>query len=262
MPSYSSPRSDAERINFLRQTVAAATEHAAEGKHYITEETLTAVQAFLPDWVAAVDAVSRLRGVRAREVAQHAAAVRQLEICTRHLWAGLRNRVRRSNEPPGVLAYYRLAQDGTGSYPTTQQGWLTLAAQVIQGDAAAVEAGYPPMVNPSAEELSAALALARRKSAGLSAAKEALTFAHKAVAALRARADELIAQVTAELRCSLHQDPPSRQREVMRLYGARFIPLPGEPSGGNGNGEGGEVGAEGRGAAGALGVVPQEALST
>ena len=49
------------------------------------------------------------------------------------------------------------------------------------------------------------------------------------MAALRARADELIAEVMAELRFNLRKKDASTQRRIMRTYGATYSYLLGEP---------------------------------
>ncbi len=99
----------------------------------------------------------------------------------------------------------------------------------MQGDAEAVAAGYPPMANPSAAELQAVLETARSEVGDVAVADRAYDQAQAAVAALRAEADDWVAEVMGQLRLHLRRQEPPSQRRIMRTYGARFRYLPGEP---------------------------------
>ena len=123
----------------------------------------------------------------------------------------------------------QLPLSGDVPNPTTQEEWLALAAQVVQGDADAVAAGHPAMVNPSAARLQAVLAATMTEAEDVAMADRAYDEAQEAVAALRPRADELIEDVMAELRFNLRKKDPPSQRRIMRTYGARFRYLEGEP---------------------------------
>jgi hypothetical protein len=109
-----------------------------------------------------------------------------------------------------VLTFYQLPLDGTIPKPTNQEQWLTMAVQVIKGDADAVAAGFPAMANPSAAELEVVLKTAQSESDDVAMADRAYDAAQEAVAALRAQADELVSEVMAELRFNLRKhDAPS-----------------------------------------------------
>ena len=147
----------------------------------------------------------------------------------RDFWEVLRRRARRLDQPAEVLTYYGLTLDGLAPQPTNQEAWLAVAAQVVEGDRLAVEAGYPPMVNPSAAEVAQVLEAARREADDVARADRAYDQAQEAVARLRIRADELIQEVMAELRFALRRRDPASRRRIMRTYGARFYYLRGEP---------------------------------
>jgi hypothetical protein len=85
------------------------------------------------------------------------------------------------------------------------------------------------MGNPSAAELEAVLEAAHSESDDVAIADREYDEAQERVAALRPRADELIAEVMAELRFTLRKKDAPSQRRTMRRYGARFKYLRGEP---------------------------------
>ncbi len=81
-----------------------------------------------------------------------------------------------------------------------------------------------------AAEVAAVLATARLQAADVPTADRAYVEAQQAIAAQRPRADELIADIMADLRSSLRKYDEATQRRIMRTYGATFISLPGEPA--------------------------------
>lgn len=81
----------------------------------------------------------------------------RLEMYVSHLWTAVYNRAQRENQPVGVLGYYKLNNDGSRPAITRREEWLEMATSVVNGDAAAVAAGYPAAVNPSAAEVQAVL---------------------------------------------------------------------------------------------------------
>ncbi len=228
MAKYAQPRSNRDRVAFLKRSAVTGQQDIASGNLYISQQTLAAIDAFLPDFETATHAVSEKLGTRSKEVRERAAAIKRASLYTRDLWAGLKRRANRLGESAEVLTFYQLPLDGTIPNPTSQKQWLTLAAQVVKGDADAVAAGYPAMVNPSAAELQEVLHAAQSESDDVAMADRAYDIAQKAANALRAQADELISDVMAELRFNLRKrDTPSRRR-IIRTYGATYSYLVGE----------------------------------
>ncbi|MCP4592791.1 MAG: hypothetical protein GY842_18815, partial [bacterium] len=191
------PRSDRDRLAFLKRTAITGPQDIASGDSYVSQDTLDRINAFLPGFEAAVDAVSEKLGARSKEVRERAVAMERVSLYTRDLWAVLNRRVNRLDQPAEVLAFYQLPLDGTIPKPTSQEQWLTIAAHVVKGDAVAVAAGYPAMINPSAAELETMLDAAQSESNDVAMADRTYDAAQEAVASLRVRADELIAEVVA-----------------------------------------------------------------
>ncbi len=229
MPKYQAPTSDASRLSFLQTAVKTAT-GADAGKNYVTAATITAVQAFVPQFAPAATGIAGLLAHRVQDVAQREAARATLDTCLSDFWEVLKRRVHRKGEPAAVLAFYKLPADGSVPAVNTFADLTTMAAEVIAGDAQAVAAGHPAMANPDAAELQAALTAANAVAGNVPTSDRAYDDAQKAIAALRPRADELIGDVMDDLRNSLRKTDYPSQRRVMRTYGATFTPLPGEPA--------------------------------
>jgi hypothetical protein len=230
MPIYEAPRSDMNRLAFLKQAATTGTQDIAAGKSYISQETLDALNALAPGFESAHNDVSARLSARSEEVRQSNEALITLQTYVRDLWEVLRRRVIRLNQPAAVLQFYGLGLDGINPNPTTQAQWLATAVEVIAGDAEAVAAGYPAMTNPSAAELQTILTAAQQEADQVAPADRAYDEAQEAVAALRPQADELIQDVMDELRFNLRKRDAPSQRRIMRTYGASFSYLPGEPS--------------------------------
>jgi hypothetical protein len=95
-----------------------------------------------------------------------------------------------------------------------RQRW---ADKVRLGEAAAVAAGYPAMLNPTAAEVEEKRAQAETEADELNA-----------VRALRPQAIELAHDLIEELRHSTRKLEPGTARDVLRSYGVEFDYLPGE----------------------------------
>lgn len=221
MAMYRSLTGDTERITFLLQTAAIAPQDFAAGHPYIRRDTLDAVNALLPTFQAAVQAAHNRLSARVDATRAQAAAFARLRNCIRAFWAGLHRRAHWLGCPE-VIPFYGFAAQEPLPRIHGRAHWLTMAAQAIEGDAAAAAAGYPAMVNPSAAELQPLLESARSCIEAVAQADRAYQEAQQAVAALRPRANELIVLTVLDLRYYLSRFEASERRRIMRSYGARF----------------------------------------
>ncbi len=95
MAKFQAPRSDRDRLAFLKRTAITGPQDIASGDSYVSQDTLDRINAFLPGFEAAVDAVSEKLGARSKEVRERAAAMERVSLYTRDLWAVLNRRVNR-----------------------------------------------------------------------------------------------------------------------------------------------------------------------
>jgi hypothetical protein len=215
-------------LTFLRTAAQTATQDQANGLIYITPDTLRELNEFLKIFDLAFLHVSAAVGERSREVEEGEAAMAELKLVLDDLWEVLRRRVRRTDEPVGVLRFYGLDIEGQPPDLNTHEEWLELAEQMIEGDAQAVAAGYTAAVCPSAAELQAALDSAHKELADVTPAERELDRAQKAVLSLRQQADDLIGDVIEELRFHSRKEDPVSQRHLLRTYGATYRYQPDE----------------------------------
>jgi len=229
MPFFVAPHSDEARLAFLEKTEATATQDQAAGNSLLSAELLSEIHEFLTVFTDKVKALTETLGARIKETREAQQSIDLLTIYLRDLWEVLKRRVTRLNQPAEILTYYQLPLDGIIPKPASRDEWLKLADLVVAGEATAVAKGYPPMQNPSVDELKVVLATTRKEISEIAPADRTYDAAQQAVAALRPKADELISEIMDELRFKLRRRDASGQRRVMRSYGANFKYLPGEP---------------------------------
>jgi hypothetical protein len=230
MPAYDPPRSDMSRAAFLRRAIESAhnDKEVLSSPPVVSDDTIAAAEAFLPQFTAAVDAVTATLGARSKETAEGVAALDRVKTYSRDLMEVVKRRVYRLGQPASVLEFYQMGLDGSVPNPGTQDEWLTLAERIVAGDAQAVAAGYPAMANPSAAELQAVLASARQEAVEADTADRVYDQAQEAAAALRLQADALIGDIVDEIRFATRKKDAPSQRRILRAYGAQFRYLPGE----------------------------------
>ena len=229
MSKYIKPQGNKSRSVFIIKAATTAQQDKAQGKHYISDATLAVLIALIPIFQEKLLALNNTLSGREKEIREKNAALAILERYVRDLWEVLKRRVIRLNQPAEVLTFYELPLSGEVPKITKQEEWLLIAREVIDGDADAVTAGYPAMVNPSAAELTTVFQNAFLEDSQVAPADRAYDDAQAEMAEQAQQADAVIEEVMAELRFNLRNlDAPS-QRRIMRSYGARFITLPGEP---------------------------------
>ncbi|HEY1770353.1 MAG TPA: hypothetical protein VGG02_08865 [Chthoniobacterales bacterium] len=228
MPTYQSARSDASRLSVLDTTASVAPGDIADSKPSITQNTLTKVVAFIAIFRPLYNALSGALTGRMKEVREREAARLLLDTYVRDFWEVLKRRAHRLEQPAEVLGYYGLPSDGTIPVISNFDQLLGFADNIVKGDADAVNAGYPPMANPSAAEIVPILADARAQAADIPPADRNYDDAQAAVQAQRPAADLLIEDIHGDLVSSLRRDDAPSQRRVMRSYGLVFVPLRGE----------------------------------
>lgn len=229
MPKLIMPGSDDARLTFIKKAVETAEKDAAAGNPFLSAETIAATKEFIPPYEEKSMALSQKLSARSKEVREWNEALENLKTGMRDMWEVVKRRVARSDEPAEVLTYYQLPLSGIIPNPNTREEWLTLAAKMIDGDAKAVTAGYPAMLNPAADELQTVLDKAGQELGDVAGVDREYDAAQEALAELRPGADEIINEILAELRFNLRKKDAASQRRIMRTYGATYKYLKGEP---------------------------------
>ena len=228
MPNYFAPDSDNSRLAMLNRTQQTGSQDRAAGKSTISQETLDSVQSFIPQFEAALHDVNARLSERIQSTNTANTAVDTLKTYIRDIWEQTRRRTRRENLEPAYLRFYQLTANGRSPNLTSRDEWLNMGRSLIQGDAAAVAAGFPAVVNPSVAELQTALDTAATAVNNIAAYDRAYDDAQKSLAELRLQADDLCQRTISELRFTLYNLDPASRRRIMRTYGARYRLRPGE----------------------------------
>lgn len=222
MPVLVLPNSDTDRYHFLNTIVSTAESDAEQGNNYISPETLSLAKSLMVPMKTALDKLSKRAAKREKSIEEKNIALCKVEVYLRDLWIGIRNRVNREELPTSILQYYGLPLSGLLPKTTNAATIIPLAEMVIAGDSQAVEAGYDPMVNPSAAELQAKVILAKAEMDDLLGVDRMTGYFEEELATLRSKADATVREVVAELRFFLRRRDESYQLRIMRSYGITF----------------------------------------
>lgn len=222
MPYYQAPRSDENRMQFLRKTLDTDLADRRRGQPYLHPDLRDQVAGLLPAFESALKTLNARQSVRSQRIQDRNAALDELVTYLRDFWEVLKRRVARERQPTLLLEIYGLPRDGLVPKPTTYEEWLNAAAQVVQGDADATRVGYAAMINPSAEEVRTRLDEVYRRAAKVATAERDYNLAQEQVVALREEADEIIQDVMDTLRFRLRKLEYDEQRKIMHRYGANF----------------------------------------
>jgi len=227
MPVYSPAGSDTDRLATL-ETVFKTSGLDNDDARLLPPTIRTAVQNFLPIYRPVVAALDQASAGRAREVTEKDTAQAKLKTFVQDFFEGLKRRTNREGHGVAALVHYGLPQAGDNPALDAGGDLEKAAVGIVAGETAAVAAGLPAMANPTAAEVAAALASYRKEAGEVVPADVKVREAQVAAAALRAPADELLADVKDELSHALRKLTGPGQRRVLRLFGFKYTPLPGE----------------------------------
>lgn len=213
MPRLKANYNDNGRLTLLQKTLETAKSDQAAGNAWLSEELTEEIKNFLPGWEEKNQALSEFKSKKEKEIREKNLSVEFLDIVMRDFWAVLKRRVNRRNEPAEVLTFYQLPLSGALPNVRREEEIFAYASKMIEGDSKAVKAGYKPMQNPDAKELSEALQNARKEMSEVVPADRAYDEAQEAIEALRPEADKLIKDVIAELRFNLRKKDPAKSAQ-------------------------------------------------
>ncbi len=229
MASVILPRNDPARHGFLRRVEETGSYDESAGQLCIKKETLNNVREFNPVFEKPLTSLSSSESKRSKEYKESSEAFDYMAMCMQDTWESARRKARRLGLPAQMLTYYQLPMDGKSPYPTRYEAWYVLCHKMIEGAEEAVKAGYPPVTEPTVEELKEAYEKARKERKDVAIYDSQLDEAQEELEELRDQADELISDVMAELRFFLRKTDDASRNRIMKRYGVEFKYLRGEP---------------------------------
>lgn len=227
MPTYAAPRSDEARLATL-ETISTTAALNNDDAKLLPAALRQRVDAFLPGYRPVVQAVEAATAGRAKEVSEKAKSLEALTTHVQDFFEVLKRRTARLGHDVSALVHYGLPQSGDVPKLDNEGKVESAADGIVKGEAAAVAAGFPAMVNPSAAEVKTALESYQKESGEVVPADAVVRQAQAAAATQRDVADELIADVKDELTHALRKLGGPAQRRVLRLFGFKFTANAGE----------------------------------
>ncbi len=238
MPRIRVPQSDAGRVHLLGKSLQTAATDKTKGVEYLPEDLVAEIGLALndrqengetvPGFASLIAERAKDEGLVTKETEESQAAEELLEVNIRDYIDGLVRRTFRLKHSAAVLDFHGLDHAGTTPVLASREDRRTVANQLIAGDATAVSKGFPAMSNPSAAELSAALASAEKEAAEIVPADRELQNVVEKIRAARPQIIALVDDVIEELQHGTRKMEPGTAREIMRSYGVTFDALPGE----------------------------------
>ena len=210
----------------------------AAGRDYLDESIFASILTLLndqtspepviPGYATRVRSAIFARAKWLKETGEAQTAYEEVEVHLRDFWEALKRRTGRKKHDPSVLAFYKLPEDGALAPLNSREDVETACNNALDGEKEAVKAGFPPMANPSAQDLQEKLTDAKREAGEVTQFARALERAQRDVQEKRPRAIELVEDVIAALRYNTRKLEPGAARDIMRSYGVAFEFDPGE----------------------------------
>lgn len=229
MAIYRAPKNDESRNSCLLKIVDTGQLDKAKGISYLPEDFINEVANFQPTYLQKINQVESKLSSREKEIREKNVAIEELRAYVTDFWEVLRRRNYRLKLPAEIFTFYRLNLDGNNPGVTNETGWIEAGQNIVDGEAAAVAAGHPVMINPSANEVNLKLEAAKKEVSEAYQADRDYDVIQEEAAELRMKADTLIADSIEYLRFALRKKDGPSQRRIMKTYGAKFEYLPGEP---------------------------------
>lgn len=225
------PQNDNARSQLLRKCIHATTQQEVRlpVEVLVPEELIAKGNELLPLFNERLSDVNALLSHRSKEVAEKQEALSRLNTWLRDFWEVLRRRTSRLDHPAQVLSFYQLPLSGVTPQLSKEKDMLEVAQRVVDGDKAANQAGYPPMVNPSVEELKTVLDAAWKEVGDVPMADQAYDRAQENIANIRSQVDDLIRDLYDHLNFNLRKKEAAGRRRILQNYGFTFRYLKGEP---------------------------------
>jgi len=229
MPYLVYPQSDVRRLTLLDRVGVTAQNDADLGNRVLPEEFVTEIGSQKDDFQSVYDKYNSSLSIKAKETREKKESFSHLEMFVRDFYDVLKRRTVRLDHPAEVLRFYNVTINGELPNFRKDEDLLKTAENIVKGDANAVSAGFPAMVNPSVEEINMELSSARKEMEEVVPADRAYEQVQKDLFAKREPVDALIREIADYIQFAGRKDSSSNLRRTMRTYGFEYKYLKGEP---------------------------------
>lgn len=222
MPKIVYPRSDQDRIYLLDKCIATAKSNLNQAQQTLNLEMIQKLENFLNTYESEYSKTSEASVDLLKETREKNKTLTELDLIVRDFFEVLRRRRRRKNHPKEIYTLFGLHLNGHNPKLTRHTEIISAAQSIVTGDKNAVQKGYPPMLNPSVEEVEEILNIAEKEFYEVAPADRILAGQQKKLRSFRNEADKLIRETALVIRFALRNNTPSNQRRIMKLYGFRY----------------------------------------
>ncbi len=223
------PKSDLNRLKTLKGSIATSKRDAEFGTSFIPAKLLREAEELRLKFQTVYDLSNSSLSARLKEVREKNESFVELNVLVRDFFEGLKRRTHRMDHPAEVFRFYNITLDGELPPFSKDQDLVAAAENILLGEQKALEAGYPAMGNPSAEDVALALESAKKEFGEITPADRAVNKVQKDLAEVREPVDEIIREIAANIQFSMRNETASNVRRFMRTYGFEYRYLQGEP---------------------------------
>lgn len=228
MATYQDPGNDLAKLAALKAALASAKSDREKGLEYVLDETFGTLKTFVPALEEKVTTIQKKLSARSKEIEERNSACDLLSRFVLDAFEVARRLAVRENMPAHVLQLYGLPLDGTNPQPASAAEWIAVAKTFVEGSKEVEAQGFRVVSCPSPAEIEKYTKKAEREYNDVASADRSYDMEQAAIADMRKEAENLIADVMAELRLTLRKMDMPSQRRIQRSYGAKFKYLKGE----------------------------------
>jgi len=229
MPFLDIPKSDTKRLEFMNRCVKTAEQDIALDNKFLPENLVTALGEMSAEFRAISTESNSSMSAKQKETREKNESKHVLEVVVRDFFEVVKRRTFRSEHPVEVLRFYNMTSNADLPSLKSEAEILDAAVEIVTGDRNAVKAGYPPMQNPTADEVETQLILTRKEISDMAPADRALNKVQKDLRDMRDPVDEMIRDIADYLQFALRKETASNARRIIRTYGFKYRYLQGEP---------------------------------
>ncbi len=222
MPQIVYPRSDNGRIALIGKCFSTKKSLTKPEYQLLPPKLLPKIKELKDEYQAIQAEMTASYAELGIETNEKREVIADLNTTVRDFFEVLRRRKIRMKLPDEIFTLYGLSLNGRNPKLTQQSDLIATSYSIVIGDANAVAAGYAPMLNPSAKEVAALMEKAQTELGAVGSADHQYNKLQKRLQVLRKPANELIREISAQLRFALRNNSRSNQRRIMRQYGFEY----------------------------------------
>ena len=217
------PKSNDDRLDFLRKAATVASEDQAAESSILTDELVARSLSLYQKYDSKYVKLGLARTEKSAQIKNKNDAEKKLRQIISHFNACVSMRNQRLEVPESFLKIYQMPSDESISACRTLTKLIRLANNCIRGDELSVLKGQEPMVNPSPADVQKLIEYGELVEKEENAADRNLVGIQNELDKLLVPLNELRTDMQTQFNKANRDMEPSRQRRIMRRYGFGFV---------------------------------------